>query len=722
MQSSPYRDPPPYPGHSKQLLQPGLRQSFSGSETSTDVSLSSTENLSTSQRQEPQGEETHTQEMYYDLKTAPRYSMLAQLGMQIPVDIKDLNNQPIFAPTTQQNIPSVYTTPTAQYYSASLTPTVSSGEWQNSQMVTCTVADSQVIPMNATVTVPTTVAYTTQCWSQHHMDPQVLQYLSNLPPPPEYPRAKSESDTVKNDLRRSYEMLEKVERTRSQPDLTRFESQFRQANSNVSHFYVGEKSPLTKENTNSVLESHKEEITLQSDQHPALLLARTKHIVEILNNENRFLKEKLKTMSEDLNRSKKRVVTLQKCEDEISKVTEEYQTLEQKSRKIQQWEAAYRRKLEEENKKIGSENKYYKEQLQGIGNAANQEMSETDIRTELRKKEAIIANLMSVNKELQSSKELLQEDVVKSHQMIEQQRSEIEILDNALTNAQSNVVRLEEECKKKQLYMDRLDQLQKAFVSLQMATEKREQMEQQLRNKLEKELGQLRIFEKVNNETGSPKTNNEQDTQSSGNIEDLKKLLQEKDTRMLQLEAEVAKWEQRCLTESTKNQLASKSSDGHQQLEKYPKGVSFETEKLLAESKSEKLRHMEEAYQAKKKSTELEARVKELQTSLVEKEAMVKALQRSSLGRSSGVRTLHCTPLCSNLITATSSLTRQSRCSHVEDSTFRDYGLAKHTKSGSANDVDLSNSYELDTSCTDKHNSSSESDGKEDAERKLWQV
>ncbi|GAB1599073.1 angiomotin-like [Argonauta hians] len=720
MQSSPYRDPPPYPGHSKQLLQPGLRQSFSGSETSTDVSLSSTENLSTSQRQEPQGEETHSQEMYYDLKSTPRYPMLAQLGMQIPVDLKDINNQPIFATTTQQSIPSVYTTPTAQYYSTSLTPTVSSGDWQNNQMVTCTMADSQVIPMNAPGTVPTTVAYTTQCWSQHHLDPQVLQYLSNLPPPPEYPRAKSESDSVKNDLRRSYEMLEKVERTRSQPDLTRFESQFRQANSNVSQFYVGEKSPLTKESTNSALESHKEEITLNAEQHPALLLARTKHIVEILNNENRFLKEKLKSMSEDLNRSKKRVVTLQKCEDEISKVTEEYQTLEEKSRKLQQWEAAYRKKLEEENKKIGSENKYYKEQLQGIGNAANQQMSEADIRTELRKKEAIIANLMSVNKELQSSKELIQEDVVKSHQMIEQQRSEIEILDNALTNAQSNVVRLEEECKKKQLYMDRLDQLQKAFVSLQMATEKRELMEQQLRNKLEKELGQLRIYEKSNNESGC-QANNEQGSELNGNIEDVRKLLQDKETHILQLEAEVAKWEQRCLTESTKNQLVTKSSGSSQQFDKYPKGVSHEAEKLLAETKSEKLRHMEEAYQAKKKITELEAKVKELQTSLVEKEAMVKALQRSSLGRSSGVRTLHCTPLRSNLISATSSLTRQPRSSHAENPTFRDY--TKHTKSGSANDVDLcNNTYELDTSCTDKHNSSSDSDSKGETESKMWQV
>lgn len=65
--------------------QPGFRQSFSGSETSTDVSLSSTENLATSQRQEPQGEET--QSPFYShldfggVDGGSSYSILARLGM-----------------------------------------------------------------------------------------------------------------------------------------------------------------------------------------------------------------------------------------------------------------------------------------------------------------------------------------------------------------------------------------------------------------------------------------------------------------------------------------------------------------------------------------------------------------------------------------------------------------------------------------------------------------
>lgn len=721
MQSSPYRDPPPYPGHSKQLLQPGLRQSFSGSETSTDVSLSSSENLSTCQRQEPQGEETHPQEMYYDLKPMPEgYSMLARLGMHLPVDVKNLNDQTVFATNNQHTMNNIYMTPSTQYYPTTIPLTVPS-TWENNPIITGPT-DSRIIPLNATVSMPSNIAYTNQCFSQQNMDPQVLQYLSNLPPPPEY-KAKSDSESsVKKDLRRSYEMLDKVERTRSQPDLTRFgDSKFRQPSPQGSQFYAGEKSPENKGEVISIMQA-KDGDKIERSADTTMLLARTTTMVEILTSENKTLREKNKTLQEELIRTRKRVAALQKCEQEITKVTDEYKTLEQKSRKLQQWEAAYRQKLEEENKKLMAENRNLKEQLQGVSNPLTQEMTENDMRTELRKKEAIVANLMSVNKELQGSKEQMHVDVVKSRQTVEQQRSEIDILDNALTNAQSNVVRLEEECKKKQLYMERLDQLQKAFGSLQLATEKREQMEQQLRNKLENELEQLRQQEQEKKESGSQTLKGNKDRPHlHESVDELKAQLQEKDRKLLELEAEAAKWEQRCLAETAKKQSEQNTNlgDKDNQIAVFEKSA-VEMEKLLSESKSEKLRHMEEAFQAKKKATELEARVKELQTSLVEKEAMVKALQRSTLGRSNGVHTLHCTPLHSSLI-STGSLTRQASTSQVDDPTFRDFGLIKHTKSGSTSDIGLTTSFAVDTSCQDKLNVSSDSDEKNE-EFNLWQV
>ena len=53
--------------------------------------------------------------------------------------------------------------------------------------------------------------------------------------------------------------------------------------------------------------------------------------------------------------------------------------------------------------------------------------------------------LSLADKELQGSKDQMHVDVVKSRQTVEEQKSAIDILDSALTNAQSNVVRLEEE-------------------------------------------------------------------------------------------------------------------------------------------------------------------------------------------------------------------------------------------------------------------------------------
>lgn len=642
--------------------------------------------------------------------------MLARLGM--PIDLKNINDQTVFANPNPHTMNNMYMTPSSsQYYSTTVPLSVSSA-WENNQIITGPT-DSRIIPLNATVSMPSNIAYANQCYTQQNMDPQVLQYLSNLPPPPKY-KAKSDGESIKKDLRRSYEMLDKVERTRSQPDLTRFEdSQFRQPSPQGSEFYVGEKSPENKGEVISMMQTNDgDKIERTSDT--TLLLARTTTMVEILTNENKTIREKNKILQEELIRTRKRVAALQKCEQEISKVTDEYQTLEQKSRKLQQWEAAYRQKLEEENKKLTAENRILKEQLQGLGTPLNQEISEHDMRTELRKKEAIVANLMSVNKELEGSREQMQVDVVKSRQTLEQQKSEIDILDNALTNAQSNVVRLEEECKKKQLYMDRLDQLQKAFGSLQLATEKREQMEQQLRVKLETELDELRQQELEKKESGSKTLKGNKDKPHlHENVEDLKMKLQEKERKLLELEAKAAKWEQRCLAETTKKQIEQSTGNEDTDIAIFQKSA-LEMEKLMAESKSEKLRHMEEAFQAKKKASELEARVKELQTSLVEKEAMVKALQRSTLGRSNGVHTLHCSPLHTSLI-STGSLTRQASTSQVDDSTFRDFGIIRHKKSGSASDIGLNTSIAVEKPSPEKLNVSSDSDEKSE-EFNLWQV
>ena len=65
-------------------------------------------------------------------------------------------------------------------------------------------------------------------------------------------------------------------------------------------------------------------------------------------------------------------------------------------------------------------------------------------------------------------------------------RAHIDVLDSALSNAQSTVLRLEEEVRQKEVYVDRVKSMTKSLEQLQVASEKREGMEKKLRQKLGK--------------------------------------------------------------------------------------------------------------------------------------------------------------------------------------------------------------------------------------------
>lgn len=56
--------------------------------------------------------------------------------------------------------------------------------------------------------------------------------------------------------------------------------------------------------------------------------------------------------------------------------------------------------------------------------------------------------------------------------------------------------------------------------------------------------------------------------------------------------------------------------------------TSQETEKIIAEARSEKIRHMDEVHAAQKKVADLESRVKDLESKLAERDAMIKVLQK----------------------------------------------------------------------------------------------
>lgn len=98
------------------------------------------------------------------------------------------------------------------------------------------------------------------------------------------------------------------------------------------------------------------------------------------------------------------------------------------------------------------------------------------------------------------------------------------------------------------MYVERVGQLQRALSSLQASSDRREETERQLRGQLEKEL-------REGGGGGGGGNGNEQ--MSNGEtIADLKRRLRERDEKIMSLEGDVTKWEQRYLEESALRQAA----------------------------------------------------------------------------------------------------------------------------------------------------------------------
>lgn len=103
--------------------------------------------------------------------------------------------------------------------------------------------------------------------------------------------------------------------------------------------------------------------------------------------------------------------------------------------------------------------------------------------------------------------------------------------------------------------MERVTQLQRALSSLQLASDRREQTERKLRLQLEQELRNERS--KHGGETqANGEFNHGQDNLNNESLSELKRKLREKDEKIMRLEGDCAKWEQRYLEESALRQAA----------------------------------------------------------------------------------------------------------------------------------------------------------------------
>lgn len=153
-------------------------------------------------------------------------------------------------------------------------------------------------------------------------------------------------------------------------------------------------------------------------------------------------------------------------------------------------------------------------------------------------------------------------------------------------SAQTRNRQLEEELRKKRAYVEKVERLQSALAQLQAACEKREALEMKLRTRLEQELKSLRA-QQVNpqssfgpdklawsffvclfvgfsfiNLSSFPFQWQSQGQQAVGtptssvNVTSLQQRLREREERILALEADITRWEQKYLEESTMRQFA----------------------------------------------------------------------------------------------------------------------------------------------------------------------
>ncbi|OWR47548.1 putative angiomotin [Danaus plexippus plexippus] len=335
-------------------------------------------------------------------------------------------------------------------------------------------------------------------------------------------------------------------------------------------------------------------------------------VLDALAAENHALKRQLADACE-------RVAKTHKLEQEVEKVRTAHEELVGSCERRERLERAARVRLQADCRRLHEINRALKHQteLLSSGGRAEGGASVEALRKELQGREMLIAQLITQNKELACAKERQEIEMSAQRATLQEQRTHIDILDTALTNAQANVVRLEDECRHASGYVERVLGLQRALASLQQASDRREHTERKLRAQLETELQALRKRECV---CGGVDTSGVSGGGGGGGggaacggeagaEAELRRALRSRDERLLALEGECAKWEQRYLEEAALRQAAVSAASIPKDakiaaLEK----TSAESERLMAEARSEKIRHMDELHSAQKKVADLESR------------------------------------------------------------------------------------------------------------------
>nr|XP_035930880.1 angiomotin-like protein 1 isoform X6 [Halichoerus grypus] len=340
------------------------------------------------------------------------------------------------------------------------------------------------------------------------------------------------------------------------------------------------------------------------------IVERAQQMVEILTEENRVLHQELQGYYDNADK-------LHKFEKELQRISEAYESLVKSTTKRESLDKAMRNKLEGEIRRLHDFNRDLRDRLE----TANRQLSSREYDGhEDRAAEGLYA---SQNKEFLKEKEKLEMELAAMRTASEDHRRHIEILDQALSNAQARVIKLEEELREKQAYVEKVEKLQQALSQLQSACEKREQMERRLRTWLERELDALRTQQKHGN--GQPTGMLEY------NAPALMELVREKEERILALEADMTKWEQKYLEESTirhfaMNAAATAAAERDTTIINHSRNGSYGESSLEAHIWQEE----EEVVQATRRCQDMEYTIKNLHAKIIEKDAMIKVLQQRS--------------------------------------------------------------------------------------------
>ncbi|XP_064265557.1 angiomotin-like protein 1 [Passer domesticus] len=340
------------------------------------------------------------------------------------------------------------------------------------------------------------------------------------------------------------------------------------------------------------------------------IVERAQQMVEMLSEENHVLRQELEGYYEKADK-------LQKFEIEIQRISEAYEGLVKTTTKRESLDKAMRNKLEGEIRRLHDFNRDLRERLE----TANRQLASRDFDGhEDKATEGLYA---TQNKENLKEKEKLEMELAAVRSANEDQRRHIEILDQALNNAQAKVIKLEEELRRKQAYVEKVEKLQQALTQLQAACEKREQMERRLRTRLERELDSLRMQQRQGSYQAS--------SLPEHNAPALMELVREKEERILALEADMTKWEQKYLEESTirhfaMNAAATAATERDASAPSHSHNGSYGEAALEVRGWQEE----EEIVQANRRCQDMEYTIKNLHAKIIEKDAMIKVLQQRS--------------------------------------------------------------------------------------------